>query len=510
MLPSCRILFFCLLFCQITTLSLGQGFIKILEQADKSFCASASIEIDDEGLIVSVYDYNGGAGALLKLSKEGGILKRLPLTDEGVFSGIEGLYRSPSSPEFYGIGHVVYPDVTKPFIILFDAELEVLESKEIDLPGEYHRFITARSVLTKGGEFVYAASLDGQNGYHLIYMRIALDGSLLGFYEATESCGNGNHIDAIFEYPEGNRFGDFRNSFVSSENHTQKMRLFGFNEEFVFDTIHSYETVYHTEGDTLYNFTLMSVANGTVVPFNDTMLLFSDRISEMWNHPELGTLYGQDMSTFLFSADLEGNMRNYIVVGSGNDTVDCPATFNAVDMTKDGNSERFIYHGCFGFNSVYSPNSITLTKADDNLNVIWQKTYSHPTRFLQASYLQATNDGGCLMIGGAYDYTSNHYDVFLLKINSDGNVGIDEIVVMDRVAAYPNPGINMLNLTTASKKGCVEVFDMNGRQVCCQQITEDVTTIKTETWPAGMYIWKVVLDNSSSLTVTETGKWIKK
>lgn len=508
-----RILLQCLLLYHVTAFTQVQGFFNIYEQTEKSLCASASIEIDDESLIVAAYDYYGGAGTLLKISKEGTIIKSVSLGDDIVYSGVEGLYRAPSNPGlFYGIGHVIHQDsqITKPFVLRFDDDLDLIEIKEVDLPGDYHSFVMSRSLLTNDGDFLYATSLNGQNSFHRLYMRIALDGELLSFYEESEECGSAIQIDAIFEFPEGNRFGDFRNSFVSPVNHSQKMRLFGFDDEFVFDTIHEYERIYQTIDDTIYSFILMSVANGTVVPFNDTTLLFSDRISEMWQQPNVGTIYGQDRSTVLFSADLEGNMVNYLVVGSGNDTVDCPVAFNAVDMAKDGSPDNYIYHGCYGFNSLSSPNHITLTKTDENLNVIWQKSYTHPLRFLQANCLQATKDGGCLFVGGAYDYINEHYDLFLLKVNSDGNVGIDEIVVTDKVAAFPNPGINILKLTTASKKGCVEVFDMNGRQVCCQQITEDVTTIKTDTWPAGIYIWKVVSDNSSSLTVTETGKWIKK
>ena len=65
------------------------------EQADKSFCPSAAIETEDSCLIIAVFDYYGGRGELKKLSKDGVLLKRLPIGNDDVFSGVEGLYRDP-------------------------------------------------------------------------------------------------------------------------------------------------------------------------------------------------------------------------------------------------------------------------------------------------------------------------------------------------------------------------------------------------------------------------------
>jgi hypothetical protein len=56
----------------------------------------------------------------------------------------------------------------------------------------------------------------------------------------------------------------------------------------------------------------------------------------------------------------------------------------------------------------------------------------------------------------------------------------------------------------------VEVYDMSGRMVYGQEITENVTSINAEGWPSGTYIWKVVVGTSTgSVTEAESGKWIK-
>ena len=440
---------FCLtfVFCCLSSYSQRQGFFNIYEQAEKSFCASSVIETDDDCLIVGLYDYYGGSGELVKMTKHGEVLKRLLLNEEGVFSGIEGLYRDSSQPDrFVGIGSVWYRDaqVEKPFVMHFDEDLNLLYRKEVDLPGEYHNFVMMRSLLTQDGDFIYAASLDAQNDYHRLYMRIALDGTLERFYEETEGCGLPIVINAIFEFPEGNYFGDYRISFKYQGYNALQQRLFGFDDDFVFDTIHEYEQIVQPlNNDTTYRILIKTSANGTVMPLNDSILLFSDKVKETWYQNMSGTIYCTDFSTLLSSADLEGNVINYLVIGSCNDTTEVPVAFNSIDIAKDeSNEDVFIYHGCCGEMPVYQtplPNNITLTKTDENLNVVWQKNYTHPTRFLQATCLIATHDGGCLVAGGAFDDLNSHYDLFVLKIDADGNVGMDEIAVTDRVIVYPNP-----------------------------------------------------------------------
>jgi hypothetical protein len=56
----------------------------------------------------------------------------------------------------------------------------------------------------------------------------------------------------------------------------------------------------------------------------------------------------------------------------------------------------------------------------------------------------------------------------------------------------------------------VEVYDVNGRLVHREEITENVTEIDATDWGAGVYVWKVYTGVSAgSTTLAETGKWIK-
>ena len=79
------------------------------------------------------------------------------------------------------------------------------------------------------------------------------------------------------------------------------------------------------------------------------------------------------------------------------------------------------------------------------------------------------------------------------------------------VVAYPNPGGNTLNIRTALPNARVEVYDINGRLIHSQALTENVTAIDAGDWAEGVYVWKVYTTGVStgSTTLVESGKWIK-
>ena len=498
-------LLFCLSFllCLKEALPQIQGFFNVYEQSGKSFCASAAIETEDNSLIIAVYDYYGGAGELQKISDGGFMLKRLPIGIDNAFSGVEGLYRDPwHTDSFYAIGHITRWDeqISKPFVMHFSEDLDLLDWMEVDLPGEYCQFNMSRSIFTNEGDFLYVTSLGPQNAYHRLYMRIALDGRLMNFHEETEGCGSSIMTNAIFGFPGGDRFGEYRNSYLEQGYITQQQRLLGFDDNFVFDTIHEYGGIYQVFGDTTYMILNGSVANGTAMSLNDTVLLFSDRAYEKWYDGVSGTTYATDYSTILFSSDLEGDIKKFLVIGSGNDTTDVPFPFNAVDIAKAGtHDETWIYHGCFGCSAIpsSSPYNITLTKTDESLDVVWQKSYTHATRFLQATSLLATNNGGCLVVGGAYNHSNNHYDLFVLKINVNGMVGTDDLLVEDLhlYAYYPNPAQNELHLQYSPdvQPKQIELYDLQGRLVRSQ--SNGLENLDLQGLSAGQYLMRVGLAN---------------
>lgn len=84
--------------------------------------------------------------------------------------------------------------------------------------------------------------------------------------------------------------------------------------------------------------------------------------------------------------------------------------------------------------------------------------------------------------------------------------GVDEHDGFATAEAYPNPGLNTLNILTTTPNAQVEIYDMTGRLIHCQTVFEGTATIDAALWPSGVYAWRVVSEKKEK----SMGKWIKK
>ena len=76
--------------------------------------------------------------------------------------------------------------------------------------------------------------------------------------------------------------------------------------------------------------------------------------------------------------------------------------------------------------------------------------------------------------------------------------------------AYPNPGGDVMNIRTGLRNAVLSVYDINGRKIHEQEITDDVTSIDASNWQSGTYIWKLGMRNEElGMKEVETGKWVK-
>lgn len=137
------------------------------------------------------------------------------------------------------------------------------------------------------------------------------------------------------------------------------------------------------------------------------------------------------------------------------------------------------------------------------------------------SSITATNDGGCMIV-----YSAKNLDNFdqrwscVTKFPAEAFEGIKEAHEngLKVAIAYPNPGKDVLNIRTGLQNAWAEVYDMNGRLIHSQALTENATAIDATDWTDGVYVWKVYVSDggpstgsgtASSTTPMETGKWIK-
>ena len=143
---------------------------------------------------------------------------------------------------------------------------------------------------------------------------------------------------------------------------------------------------------------------------------------------------------------------------------------------------------------------------DENLNKLGEIYHVDDYVYMITS-LSACPEGGCLLSCHKTHEATNEAGNCLIKITKETLVGIEEAhdAGFAVAMAYPNPGVNTLNIRTALKNARVEVYDLNGRLIHSQTLTENVAGINAGEWAEGVYVWKVMADGKEA----ESGKWIK-
>ena len=143
-------------------------------------------------------------------------------------------------------------------------------------------------------------------------------------------------------------------------------------------------------------------------------------------------------------------------------------------------------------------NMVKLTQMTVNATTppgIWDETFQHVNHDIPVYIPIGTKE--------AYESAPN-WSEFTNFIELEG-VGFAEQESQAVATAYPNPGKDVLNIRTGLKKAQVEVYDLTGKLIHNQQITDNITHITTTSWPSGTYIWKVIANGKEA----ESGKWIK-
>jgi hypothetical protein len=127
--------------------------------------------------------------------------------------------------------------------------------------------------------------------------------------------------------------------------------------------------------------------------------------------------------------------------------------------------------------------------------------------WIQHSY---ETEGDFLLSCDIYRHGRQGQNVFAGRVNTIIHVQYDQIEEahangLKMAVAYPNPGSGTLNICTGLPNARLEVYDATGRLMHGQEITESGTAIYAESWPSGIYVWKVYSNNKEA----ETGKWVK-
>ena len=99
----------------------------------------------------------------------------------------------------------------------------------------------------------------------------------------------------------------------------------------------------------------------------------------------------------------------------------------------------------------------------------------------------------------------------MAKFPSSAFVSIEEAHAHNlKVAvAYPNPGGDVMNIRTSLRNCTLQVYDMQGRIVHQQEITDDVTSVDASGWKSGTYVWELGTKDGNGNGILESRKWVK-
>ena len=186
---------------------------------------------------------------------------------------------------------------------------------------------------------------------------------------------------------------------------------------------------------------------------------------------------------------------------------DFVAECRAVDV---GNS--FSLYFCYSLDvglSLAEDSWVVIEQLDNDFNTLAEVYYgtNDDQIWYCAESITLTRDGGVLMTSQTKKLTDqNQQGSVVVKFPAEVFDGIEEAHDngLKVAIAYPNPGKDVLNIRTALQNAHVEIYDLSGKLVYNQQITDNITSINTTSWPSGTYIWKVIANGKEA----ESGKWI--
>ncbi len=485
------ILFITVVTIQLSALAQQRGFF-FTERNPAYYSSNGkfSVETDDGCFIVTEVSILPNSSQktqvdILKFSAEGELLDRVEV---GSNLEITGLFRFPEEKKSYLILTIFANAVFTPRIVCFDDNLSICSSIDVEMPPEIpnDNVLSARAIVDGNNKVYFTFSNLGE-WLIRVHTRFTLDGQ----FETFTIDNQGSFAGSPFLFPDGSCW-----SYINGD-------LSRFDDSLNLNNVHVFDRIVNEQlcGDTLYQVWINGALYPTAVTLPDSSFLIADDVADIWWDPYQGIVDSNHEQMAFFKSSFSGEVEKVIVIGS-RDTLERPAYFQAIDYV----SPNAVYLCGFqhlepnSFGTLVIPNKIYIKKVDDDLNLIWEKSYMLGANHYMPMYLLATQDGGCLVAGRVmYDIFEEESDLFVLKINADGTVGNEEILVEDipPYTFYPNPTRNNLHLKFSPdvQPKQVELYDLQGRLVSTQR--NDFKSIDMGQLPAGTYMMRVTLEDGT-------------
>ena len=441
---------------------------------------------------------------ILKLSPEMELLGEMVIGEDGRRSTVTGIHHDPENEDlFLAVGKIHDNDLhyDKPFMVRFDADLNIVWQKEVELPHNCCKFFfKQKSFMDSQNDIVYMTEFyDSSNPmtHPYLYLRLSSEGDVMAIDSTQTALLT---TGGIFEYLDGS--GDYG---VCNSSNASIQRL---NRNF--EPMGQRNIPYNIHFENADEILLMSRYDRCSVLSMPDSSLFIAADGNGWFDPEVvpdaAVLMKLSPSDTLFNIYVD-DFDGLFLSDCYDDYTETVAEIKGLDILNDN---LFLCYGILDYEpggGMVGNSAFCVTKLTTGLDVIWQQVYDFNNRIMPR-YVMATQDGGCLVTGeiGTGLNGEEGMMMFAVKIDSEGYLDVAEAEnPVQYGECYPNPGTNVLNIRTVLQNAWVEVYDTNGRLIHSQALTENVTAIGAEDWVKGVYVWKVMANSKEA----GCGKWIK-
>lgn len=467
-----------------------RGFLNIYSEENHSWLVTDALEISDGDFFICAYDRWGEGSLLLKLSSEGEIIcKTLVLVADTILHACRLLQMPEENDGELVVLCLCTPsDGNRPALqfIRLDENLNIISSRMVPCTffDEGNRFYGAKFLQLDTSIFAALTSKFSDMPNSIFLTQFNFDGNLLNCRRWER-----DSIRSVCNlFPAGDEkiglFGKFGLSHMGFLTFDTSLQLLSR------DSLFQWSVPVGDNGDYCH-YDIHDMINSQAAMLPNESYIVSARLYESMSHAN-GYSYNDDRSVIL--AKYENGFHqpeDMLIIEHMNDSVEYPAFYRSLDFRETNGTECEIFQCSilnvkpqFGLLQPY-PTGIVVTKTDQDLNVEWKKRFLRDGVY-QAMAINATDDGGCLVVGSVGDIQAQRLDVFALKINADGTVGVDEIQEESLAFVYPNPAKETIRIGGVEAKE-TQVCNVLGQ--CVMSFLGNEANVQT--LAAGVYLLKI-------------------
>ena len=128
---------------------------------------------------------------------------------------------------------------------------------------------------------------------------------------------------------------------------------------------------------------------------------------------------------------------------------------------------------------------IMIEKLNSDFDTISTFFLDEINTFSKATSIKTTKDGGLVLVYESYKLNDPNVRLTrIAKFPASAFLNIEEAHAhnLKLAVAYPNPGGDVMNIRTGLRNAILSVYDMQGRKIHEQEITDDITSIYDSIW----------------------------